>query len=111
VALAQDGLHIGGRDLHPVRGTEAARPHLCRREEGAEARWALADAGLPAAAARVQDRRPPIAENLYTEELLRAAFADLEILALVSRDDEIQEGRGHAGMSALIDLVAREPAT
>jgi SAM-dependent methyltransferase len=54
---------------------------------------------------------PPIAENLYTEELLRAAFADLEILALVSHDDEIHEGRGHAGMSALIDLVARKPAS
>ena len=53
---------------------------------------------------------PPIAENLYTEELLRAAFADLEILALTSHDNEIHEGRGHDGMSALIDLVARKPA-
>src|SRR5262244_254635 len=52
---------------------------------------------------------PPIAENLYTEELLRTAFADLEILELTSHDDEIHEGRGHDGMSALIDLVARKP--
>jgi SAM-dependent methyltransferase len=50
---------------------------------------------------------PPIAENLYTEELLRAAFADLNILELRSHDDAIREGRGHDGMSALIDLVAR----
>ena len=53
---------------------------------------------------------PPVAENLYTEELLRGAFADLEILELVSHDAEIHEGRGHDGMSALIDLVARKPA-
>jgi SAM-dependent methyltransferase len=50
---------------------------------------------------------PPIAENLYTEELLRAAFADLNILELRSHDDAIREGRGHDGMWALIDLVAR----
>ncbi len=52
---------------------------------------------------------PPIAENLYTEELLRSAFANLEILELRSHDDAIHEGRGHDGMSALIDLVARKP--
>ncbi|HXP75957.1 MAG TPA: class I SAM-dependent methyltransferase [Stellaceae bacterium] len=52
---------------------------------------------------------PPIAENLYTEELLRSAFAEFEILELLSHDDEIHEGRGHDGMSALIDLVARKP--
>lgn len=52
---------------------------------------------------------PPIAENLYTEELLRSAFTDMEILDLRSHDDAIHEGRGHDGMSALIDLVARKP--
>lgn len=52
---------------------------------------------------------PPLVENLYTEELLRGAFAELEILELKSHDDPIHEGRGHDGMSALIDLVARKP--
>jgi len=52
---------------------------------------------------------PPIAENLYTEPMLRAAFGELEILELVSRDDVIGEGAAHNGMSALIDLVARKP--
>ena len=52
---------------------------------------------------------PPIAENLYTEPMLREAFGDLEILELVSRDDVIREGAAHNGMSALIDLVARKP--
>lgn len=52
---------------------------------------------------------PRIVENLYTEALLREAFADFEILELVARDAVIEEGAGHSGMSALIDLVARRP--
>ncbi|MGG7644513.1 SAM-dependent methyltransferase [Rhodovulum sp. YNF3179] len=54
---------------------------------------------------------PPLRENMYTEEMLRVAFADLEILRLESYDREVQEGEGHSGMSALIDLVARKPAS
>ncbi|WP_238120160.1 MULTISPECIES: SAM-dependent methyltransferase [unclassified Xanthobacter] len=49
-------------------------------------------------------------DNLYTEELLRDAFADLEIVELVSYDAEIAEGAAHNGLSALVDLVARKPA-
>jgi SAM-dependent methyltransferase len=52
---------------------------------------------------------PGVLENLYTEELLRDAFADFEILELRSYDAEISEGEGHKGMSALVDLVARKP--
>ena len=52
---------------------------------------------------------PPFVENMYTEELLRQSFADLEILELNSYQREVQEGHGHSGMSALIDLVARKP--
>lgn len=44
--------------------------------------------------------------NLYTEELLRQSFASLEILRLTLHDDELDEGHGHCGVSALIDLVA-----
>ncbi|MGA8050641.1 MAG: class I SAM-dependent methyltransferase, partial [Burkholderiales bacterium] len=50
---------------------------------------------------------PGVAENLYTADLLRGQFAALEILHLAEHDSEIQEGRGHAGMSALVDLVGR----
>jgi 2-polyprenyl-3-methyl-5-hydroxy-6-metoxy-1,4-benzoquinol methylase len=50
---------------------------------------------------------PPLAENMYTESLLRDAFGELEILHLREHDEVIQEGAGHHGMSALIDLVAR----
>lgn len=49
---------------------------------------------------------PPLAENLYTEALLREAFGEMEILHLCEHDDQIHEGKGHNGMSALIDLVA-----
>lgn len=52
---------------------------------------------------------PPNAENLYTEAMLREAFASWEIEHLSAYDAEIGEGTGHAGMSALIDLVARKP--
>ena len=51
---------------------------------------------------------PSQAENLYTETLLREAFADMEIIELREHDDIILEGEGHSGMSALIDLVARK---
>ncbi len=51
---------------------------------------------------------PPIAENMYEVDLLRHAFGDMEILRLEAYDREVDEGRGHSGMSALIDLVARK---
>lgn len=53
---------------------------------------------------------PRAVENLYTEDLLRAAFSDCRILTLESYDAELQEGAGHAGRSALIDLVAERQA-
>lgn len=52
---------------------------------------------------------PPHAENMYTAEMLKAAFADFEILHIEEHDSVISEGRGHDGMSALVDLVARKP--
>lgn len=52
---------------------------------------------------------PTTLENLYTERMLRDAFADMQILELTSYDALLSEGSGHAGMSALIDLVARRP--
>ncbi|MEW6019226.1 MAG: class I SAM-dependent methyltransferase [Pseudomonadota bacterium] len=52
---------------------------------------------------------PRVVENLYTEAMLAEAFAEFEILELAAYDAEIQEGPGHSGMSALVDLVARKP--
>jgi SAM-dependent methyltransferase len=51
---------------------------------------------------------PRQAENLYTTDMLRASFAALNIVHLREHDEVILEGSGHAGMSALIDLVARK---
>ncbi len=51
---------------------------------------------------------PSQIENLYTEPMLCAAFADMEIVQLHEHDEVIREGAGHSGMSALIDLVARK---
>ena len=54
---------------------------------------------------------PSAVENLYTEPMLREAFGGMQVLELRAYDSEIQEGKGHAGKSALIDLVARRPAS
>ncbi len=51
---------------------------------------------------------PPVAENMYTEALLQEHFADMTWLHFAEHDSTIQEGAGHYGMSALIDLVARK---
>lgn len=51
---------------------------------------------------------PPTAATMYTTELLQDGFADMEILRLEEYDKHIDEGKGHSGISALIDLVARK---
>ncbi|MBR9843723.1 MAG: class I SAM-dependent methyltransferase [Rhodobacteraceae bacterium] len=53
---------------------------------------------------------PPSAENMYTDVILRAAFVGWDILECRAYEREVQEGRGHSGLSALIDFVARKPA-
>ena len=53
---------------------------------------------------------PKQIEYLYTESLLRESFPALEFLHLASHEKEVSEGKGHQGMSALLDLVARRPA-
>lgn len=50
---------------------------------------------------------PTNIENLYTAENLSALFFDFDILELKEYDTELDEGTGHKGMSALIDLVTR----
>jgi SAM-dependent methyltransferase len=49
---------------------------------------------------------PGILENLYTLEILEAAFGDFGLLDIREYDAELHEGAGHGGMSALVDLVA-----
>jgi SAM-dependent methyltransferase len=52
---------------------------------------------------------PSNPDHMYTEPLLRTAFGDLDILHLESYERDLSEGPGHAGRSALIDLIARKP--
>jgi hypothetical protein len=51
---------------------------------------------------------PPDTERMYTRALLETAFGDMAEFDIREHDDVINEGSGHLGMSALIDLVARK---
>ena len=51
---------------------------------------------------------PRAVENLYTRLMLEHAFASLVIERLEEHDSEIDEGPGHSGLSALVDLIARK---
>ncbi|HZR03381.1 MAG TPA: class I SAM-dependent methyltransferase [Burkholderiales bacterium] len=53
---------------------------------------------------------PPQVEHMYTTEMLRSAFAQLDIIHLAEHEEVLCEGSKHVGRSALIDLVARKPA-
>jgi SAM-dependent methyltransferase len=48
---------------------------------------------------------PKKVEQLYTRDLLETAFAGFSRLEIEEYDAELHEGAGHAGMSAVIDLV------
>ena len=52
---------------------------------------------------------PGIESHLYTATQLREAFAGMEILELREYEDELAEGAGHRGHSALGGRVARKP--
>lgn len=51
---------------------------------------------------------PPKAERMYTRAILQQGFGDMAALDISEHDSMISEGTSHAGMSALIDLVARK---
>jgi 2-polyprenyl-3-methyl-5-hydroxy-6-metoxy-1,4-benzoquinol methylase len=51
---------------------------------------------------------PPQADHMYTEQLLRSAFSDMEIVHLNEHEDVLAEGTKHVGRSAVIDMVARK---
>ena len=50
---------------------------------------------------------PSQISHLYTEEILRTAFASMEILELRAFEADLDEGARHRGRSALVGLVAR----
>ena len=51
---------------------------------------------------------PKEIENLYTRDMLLAAFGDLRDVQIIEEEREIHEGAGHGGMSAVIGLTARK---
>lgn len=52
---------------------------------------------------------PPQVSHLYTADMLREAFKDMEIIELLEYEDDLEEGTHHRGRSALAGLVARKP--
>jgi SAM-dependent methyltransferase len=50
---------------------------------------------------------PPVSSHLYTQDLLREAFAEMDIQVMREYEAEVQEGKGHSGHSALLGMVAR----
>jgi SAM-dependent methyltransferase len=51
---------------------------------------------------------PSLIEHLYTEEMIRDLAHEFEILDLRCYEKELSEGARHAGMSALLGLVAQK---
>jgi SAM-dependent methyltransferase len=51
---------------------------------------------------------PKEVENLYTRDMLLAAFGDLRDVQIVEEERELHEGAAHGGMSAVIGLTARK---
>ncbi|WP_194711948.1 class I SAM-dependent methyltransferase [Noviherbaspirillum soli] len=51
---------------------------------------------------------PGVLSHLYTEDMLKAAFAGLRIVDMRSYDAQLDEGSRHSGMSALVGMVARK---
>lgn len=48
-------------------------------------------------------------DHLYTEQMLRELLPDAQWLLLSEHEVTLEEGKGHAGRSALIDAVALKP--
>lgn len=53
---------------------------------------------------------PPHAGNMYTLDMLHAAFPGYEVLHAADYDEVVDAGPGHNGLAALVDFVARKPA-
>lgn len=51
---------------------------------------------------------PGILENLYDEELLLSSFSSYKTLDLRTYLEEVDEGPGHSGMSALVGFVGQK---
>jgi SAM-dependent methyltransferase len=53
---------------------------------------------------------PSVLSHLYTAQMLREAFGNLDIQVLEEYEKELAEGEGHRGLSAIIGLIATRAA-
>lgn len=51
---------------------------------------------------------PSNPDHMYTNDMLSDAFGDMDVILQQSYEAELDEGHGHSGKSALIDLVAKK---
>lgn len=54
---------------------------------------------------------PQVPELLMSAESLSQEFASLEIIHLKELEREVVEGSGHTGLAAVVQLIARKPAS
>ena len=76
---------------------------------GAVSVWHRAEPSSGASGRPVAGGPHGAVENLYTRELLLTAFTGWDIEELVEYEEDVAEGIGHKGRSALIGLVAKKP--
>jgi hypothetical protein len=53
---------------------------------------------------------PGILENLYDEALLLSSFKAYKVLDLKTYLQEVDEGAGHSGLSALVAYLGQKPS-
>lgn len=53
---------------------------------------------------------PPVRDMLYSADMLRADFAEADILELEEVETELDEGPFHNGLAATVRMVVRRPA-
>ncbi|MGM0694193.1 MAG: SAM-dependent methyltransferase [Pseudomonadota bacterium] len=88
---------------------EAGRPHLHR-----QVARALRPGGILILEAYTPDQAPrdtggpPTSDRTPTAVELEAAFADFEILASRELERQVIEGRGHTGLGAVVQFIARK---
>ncbi len=88
---------------------QAGRPHLHRQVAHTlkPSGLLLLEAYTPAQAAR-DTGGPSTPDHTLTAAELEAAFADFEILSSREFDRQVIEGRGHSGLGAVVQFIARK---